>query len=366
MTDETLEVPAARAGPDEAVDAAATANDAPREENWLALARRSTAFWIGLAIVVLGVGFGVFSGGAFTRDSNLLSIGLNSSQIMLLAVGMTFLIGAGQLDLSVGFNLIMSSVLAAKVMVALGGTVEQVAARDYPNLIPAVIAGIAVAILVGAAGGLLNGLLVTRLRINSFIVTLATSGMFYGVVLILTSAANVPFLPQEIQTYFGAARDPILDRVPLPLIVALLIAAVFWWVMRRTRFGLHTLAIGSSREAAIRAGIDVDRHLVKLFVLMGVLVGIAGLYDLVRYASTNVVGHQTDNLQAISAVVIGGTSLFGGVASIGGSLLGTLIPVMMGNGLIILRVQPFYQLIVVGIILVIAVYLDQRRRGGMA
>jgi len=366
VTDETLEVPAARPVADEAVDAVTAADAAPREDRWLDQARRSTAFWIGLAIVLLGVGFGVLSGGAFTRDSNLLSIGLNSSQIMLLAVGMTFLIGAGQLDLSVGFNVIMSSVIAAKVMVAVGGTAEQVAARDYPNLIPAVIAGIVVAILVGAAGGLLNGLLVTRLRINSFIVTLATSGMFYGVALILTSAANVPFLPQEIQTYFGAARDPILGRVPLPLIMALLIAAVFWWVMRRTRFGLHTLAIGSSREAALRAGIDVDRHLVKLFVMMGVLVGMAGLYDLVRYASTNVVGHQTDNLQAISAVVIGGTSLFGGVASIGGSLLGTLIPVMMGNGLIILRVQPFYQLIVVGIILVIAVYLDQRRRGGMA
>ncbi len=366
MTDETLDAPAVRSGVEEAVDAVAAADDAPREDSWFDLARRSTAFWIGLAIVLLGIIFGVLSGGAFTRDSNLLSIGLNSSQIMLLAVGMTFLIGAGQLDLSVGFNVIMSSVIAAKVMVALGGTADQVAARDYPNLIPAVVAGIAVAILVGAAGGLLNGLLVTRLRINSFIVTLATSGMFYGVSLILTSAANVPYLPQEIQAYFGAARDPIFDKLPLPLIVALIIAAVFWWVMRRTRFGLHTLAIGSSREAAIRAGIDVDRQLLKLFVLMGVLVGIAGLYDLVRYASTNVVGHQTDNLQAISAVVIGGTSLFGGVASIGGSLLGTLIPVMMGNGLIILRVQPFYQLIAVGIILVIAVYLDQRRRGGMA
>jgi ribose transport system permease protein len=366
VTDETLEAGPVRPGTAEAVDAVSAAEEQPREDRWFRQARRSTAFWIGLAIVLLGLIFGVLSGGAFTRDSNLLSIGLNSSQIMLLAVGMTFLIGAGQLDLSVGFNVIMSSVVAAKVMVALGGTAEQVAARDYPNLIPAVAAGIVAAIAVGAAGGLLNGLLVTRLRINSFIVTLATSGMFYGIALILTSAANVPFLPQEIQTYFGAARDPILDKVPLPLIVALIIAAVFWWIMRRTRFGLHTLAIGSSREAALRAGIDVDRQLLKLFVLMGVLVGIAGLYDLVRYASTNVVGHQTDNLQAISAVVIGGTSLFGGVASIGGSLLGTLIPVMMGNGLIILRVQPFYQLIAVGIILVIAVYLDQRRRGGNA
>jgi len=366
VTDEPLDVPAVRSGVEEAVDAVAAANEAPREDSWLDLARRSTAFWIGLAIVLLAITFGVTSGGAFTRPSNLFSIGLNSSQIMLLAVGMTFLIGAGQLDLSVGFNLIMSSAIAAKVMVALGGTTEQVAAGEYPNLVLAISAGVLTAILVGALGGLLNGLLVTRLRINSFIVTLATSGMFYGVALILTSAANVPFLPQQIQAYFGAARDPVTNLIPLPLILALLIAALFWWVMRRTRFGLHTLAIGSSREAALRAGIDVDRHLLKLFILMGALVGAAGLYDLMRYASTNVVGHQTDNLQAIAAVVIGGTSLFGGVASIGGSLLGTLIPVMMGNGLIILRVQPFYQLIAVGVILVIAVYLDQRRRGGMA
>jgi ribose transport system permease protein len=326
--------------------------------------RLSTAFWIGVAIVGLGITFGILSNGAFTRDTNLFSIGLNSSQIMLLAVGMTFLIAAGQLDLSVGFNLIMSSVVAAKVMVALGGTTAEVSRGEYPNLTVAIVGGVATAILVGCAGGLLNGLLVTRLRINSFITTLATSGIFYGIALIFTSAANVPFLPGEIRDHFGAARDPIFHRIPIPLILAIVIAAFFWWVMRKTRFGLRTLAIGSSREAAERAGIHVDRHLVKLFVLMGFLVGIAGLYDLVRYTSTNVVGHQSDNLQAISAVVIGGTSLFGGVASVGGSLLGTLIPVMMGNGLIILGVPPFYQFVVVGLILIAAVSFDQRRRRG--
>ena len=95
--------------------------------------------------------------------------------------------------------------------------------------------------------------------------------------------------------------------------------------------------------AAIRAGIDVDRHTVRLFVLQGLLVGVAAIIDLSRNASTNVVGHQSDNLQAISAVVLGGTSLFGGIASIGGTLLGSLIPVMMANGLVLMTVQPFYQ-----------------------
>ena len=136
--------------------------------------------------------------------------------------------------------------------------------------------------------------------------------------------------------------------------------------MRLTGFGLRTVAIGSSREAAVRAGVAVDRHLVKLFVMMGLLVGIAGLLDVARFATTNVAGHQTDALAAIAAVVIGGSSLFGGVASVGGTILGTLIPVSLATGLVIMRVESFYQLIAVGIILILAVYWDQRRRSGMS
>jgi ribose transport system permease protein len=327
-------------------------------------ARGSSAFWIGVVVVLLIVVFGVVTpNNAFLKPSNLLNIGLNASQIMLLAAGMTFLIGAGQLDLSVGYNLILSSVVAAKVMVAVGGTTEQVAAGDYPNLWLALIAGSAAAIVCASLCGLLNGLLVTRLRLNSFIVTLATSGIFYGFALIMTSAANVPFLPNELQSYFGSNR--LFGVLPLPLVVTLVIFVLLATVLRSTRFGMRTLALGSSRESAVRAGIDIDRHMVRLFVLQGALVGVAAVIDLARNASTNVVGHQSDNLQAISAVVLGGTSLFGGVASMAGTLLGSLIPVMMANGLVIMNVQPFYQLVAVGVILLIAVFLDQRRRSRM-
>ena len=354
--EEALEI-AAAAGAEETIGAP----EPEIREGWLALARGSTAFWIGAVIVAIAILFGLVSpNNVFVKADNLLTIGLNASQIMLLAIGMTFLIGAAQLDLSIGFSLILASVLSAKTIVALGGTTEQVARGEYPNLALAVTAGIVVAIGAGAGIGLLNGLLVTRLRLNSFIVTLATSGIAYGVALILTSAANVPFVPDQLQSGFGAAK--FLGVIPYPLVVALVVAGFFWWVLRRTRFGLRTLAIGSSREAAIRAGIDVDAHLVKLFVLMGALVGVAAVFDLARNASTNVVGHQSDNLAAIAAVVIGGTSLFGGIASVGGSLLGTLIPVMLGNGLVIMRVEPFYQFVAVGVILILAVYFDQRRR----
>ena len=334
-------------------------------KSWLAAARGSTAFWIGLFIVFIAIGFGMASTVAhgspvYLRIDNLLSIGLNASQVMVLAVGMTFLIGAGHLDLSVGQALILSSVFSAKVMVAVGGSHDQVAAGDYPNLGLAIVLGVLTALLVGGLVGLVNGLLVTRLRLSSFIVTLATSGIAYGVALVLTSAANVPYIPDQIQEGFGGLK--LLGFLPAPLALALVIAAALWWVLRRTRFGLRTLAIGSSKEAAIRAGVDVNGHTVRLFVLMGLLVGVAAVIDIARNANTNVVGHQTDNLQAIAAVVLGGTSLFGGIASIGGSILGTLVPVMLQNGLVIMQVAPFYQFVVVGLILIVAVYFDQRRR----
>jgi len=332
---------------------------------WLRATRGATAFWLALFLVLIAVLFGIAStiehgSPVYLKVDNLLSIGLNASQIMVLAVGMTFLIGAGHLDLSVGQALILSSVLAAKVMVWVGGSPEEVAAGVYPNLVLGIVLGVATAIGSGALIGLANGLIVTRLRLSSFIVTLATGGITYGIALVLTSAANIPYIPDQIQESFGGLK--VLGFLPAPLALALLIALALWWVLRRTRFGLRTLAVGSSKEAAIRAGVDVDRHTVKLFVLMGAMVGVAAIIDLARNANTNVVGHQTDSLQAIAAVVLGGTSLFGGIASIGGSVLGTLVPVMLQNGLVIMQVEPFYQFVIVGIILIAAVYFDQRRR----
>jgi len=185
-------------------------------------------------------------------------------------------------------------------------------------------------------------------------------GCGLGTTLVITHGANVPDLPRSLQT--GFAINKLLGIVPMPVILSLIVAVILWYVLVKTRFGIHTLAIGSSIDAANRAGIDTRRHLTPVFALMGFLAGLASMVDISRFATTNISGHQTDNLQAIAAAVIGGTSLFGGVASIPGSVVGTLIPVVLATGLVIMRVDSFYQLIVVGVIIIIAVYIDQQNR----
>lgn len=328
-----------------------------------ALARltHTTAFMMTICLLVLIVVFGVLSPNyVFFNTSNFFTMALNASQLVLLAVGMTYLLGAGQLDLSVGANVTLSSVLAAKTITTLAGTPEQVASGSYPNLAAAVVTGVVVAVGSGMLFGLINGLLVTRLKLTSFIVTLATTGIGLGTTLVITHGTNVPNLPRALQSGFAVYK--LGGVVPLPVLLSVFIAITLWYILVKTRYGIHTLAVGSSIDAARRAGIRVDRHRVSLFVLVGALAGVAAMIDISRFASTNIGGHQSDNLQAIAAAVIGGTSLFGGVASVIGAIIGTLIPVVLGTGLIILQIDSFYQLIVVGVIIVIAVYLDQRSR----
>jgi ribose transport system permease protein len=328
------------------------------------LARRlmgTTAFWMGLVILALIALFSIISPDhAFFQLGNFQDMALDVTETMVLALGMTLVLGAGELDLSIGANLMLSSVLAGQTIVNLSGSTDQVTAGVYPHLGPAVIAGILVGIVSGTVFGVINGLVITTLRISSFIVTLGTMGIGMGVSYVVSNGVNVAYVPRDLQLDFGVNR--LFGLIPLPTLVALAIAAVLWYILAATRFGMRTLAIGSSREASIRAGIHDRRHVFILFVIMGFLAGVDGLLDLARYGTTNVGGHQTDALGAIAATVIGGTSLFGGVASIGGAMIGSLLPTVLGTGLVIQGVATFYQLIVVGIILIIAVFVDQRRR----
>jgi ribose transport system permease protein len=150
------------------------------------------------------------------------------------------------------------------------------------------------------------------------------------------------------------------------VLIAAAIAFVGWLVLSQTRFGLECAAVGSNREAARRAGVRVNRMRVSIFILMGTLAAVAGLLDAARFTSVSVASHQQDNLSAIAAVIIGGTSLFGGRGSIGGSVIGTLIPVVLLSGLIIVGVEPFWQNISIGAILISAVAIDQFNRERLA
>ena len=324
-------------------------------------ASRSTAFWMFMILLGLIAGFGLLSNDfVFFNYSNFFTIGLNASQLVLLSVGMCFLLGAGQLDLSVGSNLMLASVLAGMTITGLAGTPEEVASGQYPNLGIAVFLGVVVAIASGAIFGLINGLLVTKLNLSSFLVTIATTAIGLGLTLVISRGVNVPYIPRSLQSEFAIKK--LFGVAPYPVVLATLIVILFWFILTKTRFGRHTIAIGSSVEAARRAGIQTDRHNIYLFVIMGVLSGIAAIFDISRFAATNIGGHQTDALQAIAAAVIGGTSLFGGVASVLGAAVGTFIPAVLANGLVILRIDPFYQLIAVGVIIIVAVYIDQRNR----
>ena len=133
-------------------------------------------------------------------------------------------------------------------------------------------------------------------------------------------------------------------------------------VMSRTRFGLYTSAVGSNDEAARRVGVRVDRHLVKIYAVSGGLAGLAGYVSLARFSTTSVAGHQTDNLQAIIATVLGGTSLFGGVGSVIGTAFGSLIPAILNNGLVIFGLPPYWQQVAVGGVLAGVVFVDHRNR----
>ena len=321
----------------------------------------STAFLIALVVLGLLILFSVISpSGSFLSSMNFRNLALDSTQAILIAVGMTLLVGAGELDLSVGANIILSSVVGAEVMTAVGGTPEQVLAGEYPNLGLAITLGLLAALGTGLLFGLANATLVNLLKMSSFIVTLAMMSVGTGVAYIISDGINTSSLPRELQKNFGSAD--ILGSIPIPSVIAVIAGMIGWFVLTRLKFGAHALGMGSSITAAERAGINVVRTRLKLFGAMGLIAGLVGFIEISRFLTTNIQGHTGDALAAIAAVVIGGTSLFGGRASVPGSVVAAMIPAVLVNGLVIMRVGSFYQLVVTGVILLVAVGIDQRRR----
>jgi ribose transport system permease protein len=309
----------------------------------------STAAWILVVDVLLVVIFGAYSiNHTFWSIAALQVIALDSATALILACGIALLLGAGEIDLSVGAGLLLASVFGGKIIIHFAASGTLVAA----------LTGLLVCIAVGAAVGFVNGLVVTRLRVTSLIATLATLGIATGIANIATGGTDLTGIPQSLQNDIGIRE---VGSIPLPALLALVVWALMWFVFRATRFGLRMLALGSSRSAAERSGIRVNAHLVVSFVIVGALAGFAGFVDLSRFATTNLAGHQTDALAAITACVIGGTSLFGGRVSIGGVLTGTLLAVILQDGLVVIGLSSYYQLIAIGVVLIAAVFLDGRR-----
>jgi len=321
----------------------------PRRRRLIRVVTDSTAV-IFLVLLGLVLVFSVLRPDAFASLNTVRNIAIGTSYLLVLAVGMTFVIITAGIDLSVGSVLVFSGVVAVAVMQRLGE------GQGWG----AVVAGTAAAVLAGLAWGLLNGVLVAKAKIPAFIVTLGSFGSAQGAALLLTGGVDQRGVPRELVTSVGTGR--LFGQMPWLVVVALTVAIAGGVVLRYARFGRYTYAIGSNAEAARRVGVNVDRHLVKIYALSGALAGLAGVINLARFTNTTLQGHATDNLQAIAAVVIGGTSLFGGIGGMFGTIVGVLIPSVLTYGFVILRVQPFWQTFAVGIVLVAAVYVDQLKR----
>lgn len=316
---------------------------------------RTRAAWILLLDIALIAVFSALSRNhVFWSIANAQSLLLSVSQILLLALGLAMMLGAGIFDLSLGANLVLSSVVGALVMRSF--QTKPGDPTSYPNPAIAIVAGLLACAAVGALYGLVNGLIIAIGNINSLITTLATLGIGTGVALLLTGGTDLAGLPVDLQTDLGL--NTVLG-IPIPAIVAIVIAVVLWVVVRFMRYGLRTQAIGSSRTSAERSGVRVRTHLISLTVLGGGLAGLAGFIDLARFGSTAIAGHSNDALAAVTAAVIGGTLLEGGRISIPGTIWGALLAVILQSGLVIIGVSSFWQLIVVGAVLLIAVLLDR-------
>jgi ribose transport system permease protein len=230
----------------------------------------------------------------------------------------------------------------------------------YQDLGLAIAVAVAAALAAGTAWGALNGILAVKLRIPAFIATLATLGIALGLAEVIADGINVANVPVPLQEGFGLGRA--FGVIPWPVVVAVVITAVLWVTLSLTRFGLRTYAIGANPESARRAGIDVDRHMLVLYTLVGLLAGIVAIIDISRFGTASLSAHSQDALAAIAAVVIGGTSLFGGRGRMSGTVIGVLIPAVLLNGFVIVQIDPFWQNVAVGVVLITAVYIDQLRR----
>ncbi len=320
----------------------------PRQPAWRRLLTNSSVSIL-LILVGLVVVFSVLRFEEFFSVSNTRNIATDAAVLLVLATGLTFVIITAGIDLSVGSVLVFTGVVSAKFMNLLGG-------QSWGVL----LAGLAVALLGGAAWGVLNGFLVTKARIPPFIVTLGTLGMALGSALLITGGVDERDVPFKLIETIGSGR--LFDQIPYLVIIAAVVAIVFAIILAQTRFGRYTYAIGSNAEGVRRSGVNVDRHLIKVYALGGTLAGLAGYLSLARFGTTSIGGHSTDNLDAIAAIVIGGTSLFGGVGTILGTIVGVFIPAVLRNGFVIVGVQPFWQQVAVGAVLIAAVYFDQLRR----
>ena len=289
--------------------------------------------------VIIGIALSIVSP-YFLTSQNLLNVSRQIVVNAIVALGFTLVLGMGEIDLSVGGMLGLIGVIAGKLMVDLGLPV-------YAAIIISVFSGV----LLGAV----NATVISSFLLPPFIVTLATASIFRGVLFIITNMVPVTLLPKD----FLFIGQGYIGPIPVQVYVLVLFFALIFVIANRTRLGRYAVAIGANREAARVSGIDIDRVRLGIYILVGVCVAVAAVIQTARSSSAQTGAGLYMELDIIAAVVIGGTALYGGRVNVVGTLFGVLIIGMVNNGLNLLGINPHYQIIAKGLIILFALILDR-------
>ena len=294
----------------------------------------------GLIVILL-----VFAGlsDVFLTERNLINILQQSSLNACIAIGMTLVIISGGIDLSVGPTAALTAVVAATVLIA-----------GYP-----VAVVVALALAIGGVCGLINGSLIAFCGLQPFIVTLGTLSLFRAIALIFTGGNPVLGIPAGFRALFGSDLGPI----PIPVLIVGVIGIAAWLLLQRTPLGEYILAVGGNEEAARVSGVPIAQTKIAAYVISGMLAALTSLILIARLGAAEPTLGNLWELEAIAAAAIGGSSLSGGKGSIVGTILGSVILGAMRNGLTLLNVQAFYQLLATGIIIILAMLIDRLTRG---
>lgn len=298
------------------------------------------------ALIVLFVALSVAAPSFLTAD-NLFNLGSQTSVNAVMAVGVTLVIITGGIDLSVGSLAALSGVVGVMIMA-------------YAGFGPLV--GILGGIAVGALAGLVNGLLVSVVGLPPFIATLGMLSVGRGLVLIATGAVAVFGAPDS----FRLLGQGVIGGFPIPVLIILLVALGGWFVLTRTRLGRYAYVMGSNREAARLSGVPVRKHITAVYVVSGALAGLGGMIAASRINSGQPNFGDGLELDVIAAVVIGGASLFGGRGTVLGSLIGAFLVAVIRNGAVQLNIGTFYQNVLIGVIIWLAVWWDRYQRRKLA
>lgn len=309
-----------------------------------------------LFLIVLVTFFEIWSrvvhGQTFIANTyNLQAISIFATAPLILALGQTFVIISAGIDLSVGFIMGLASVIAAK-------SANYLAAELGFDPFAAMALGIAAGMLIALIPGFVNGWLIATLGVPPFIGTLGMLGVARGTAYLAAGGMTVP-VSNEWYAYIGNGR---IYGVPVLVILAAIACLVLHYVLSQTRFGQHTYAMGASKAAASRAGINIKRLTMKIYLLSAVMAGLGGALYSGRFSAGAAQAGEPMLLDSIAAVVIGGASLFGGSGTIWGTIAGALVIAVIQYGLVFINVEPFWQFIAVGCVIIISVLVDQSQR----